>query len=252
MTGMNDHVAKPVNVNLFYATLARWIRPGMRQGIIPESLVREEAGDTDFPSRLPGLAVQDGLGRLNGNAGLYRKLIIGFARENNDLADRLGALLESSDLSAARVLTHTLKGVAGNISALHLAETAKTMEAALKNGRPEEARLLLPSLEADLAEIMESAATLSNAESATATAMTKIDDPETLALLLRELSQLLEMRDMKALDVFDALGPSLEAALPFKTAALARAIDKLDFTVALGLLHDIAAQMNITLTLPLS
>src|SRR5579862_2583620 len=42
--GMNDHVAKPINVEEMFATLARWIRPPAAAGAPPDPAAGEVRG----------------------------------------------------------------------------------------------------------------------------------------------------------------------------------------------------------------
>ena len=247
--GMNDHLAKPVDVIELHAKLRNWIRP--RPGL-PEPAEPAPAGSfavaavsEGFP-KLSGLQPEEAMIRLNLSWSGYRELVIRFGRDHREDVALIRVALDAGTPDAARITAHTLKGVAGNIAALRLAETAGTLVSALKGGHPEEMRRLLSVLEKELAEVMESAALLSRAESAVPADPREAIDAATLALRLQELSQLLAGRDLRALEIFVELRPFLEMADPTRLATLAETMERLDFARALDLLRTLAESMVST------
>ena len=241
VVGMNDHLAKPFDVMALHGQLIRWIRP--RSGLITEEGVAEMTGKVSGEPlemlELPGLDVRTALARLNIPLARYREVVIRFGQEHRDDAALIRENLAVGNLDAARIAAHTLKGVAGNLAARPLAKVATMMDSALKRGCLEEARQLLSPLEADLAEVVASAAILSRAVPSAPTVPLERAAAETLAPRLQELSRLLARRDLRALELLAELCPSLTEAEPLLTAVLSRLVDQLDFPKALGLLQEI-------------
>ena len=149
-SGMNDHVAKPINVQELLGALRKWIKKsGKAQGRKPapemETGPGEPAKDAEKQlGRLPGINVRDGLARLGGDVDLYRELLRKFAGNQAETAREIAAALDAGDMETAQRLAHTIKGVAGNIGAQSLFETASRLDKALKDASAETARQLLP------------------------------------------------------------------------------------------------------------
>ncbi len=119
--GMNDHITKPLDLGQMFTIMARWIQPAH-----PVAAQPEPGTETAALAQLQSIDTVDGLERCMGNVELYRRLLRGFARTQQDFAARLQA--DGEDLDAAVQHTHTLKGLAGNIGAKSLYEAASTLE----------------------------------------------------------------------------------------------------------------------------
>ena len=158
--GMNDYLSKPIDPDELFATLARWVRPaGLPQdaATAPDRERRQEtqtvASDPEFGS-LAGFDVQAGMRRLGGNRALYTRLLADFVRDHGDDAKAIREALAAGDIGLAKRMTHTLKGLAGNLSATAVQRAAKAVDAGLKD--PEAQKDLtvarLQALESALAE----------------------------------------------------------------------------------------------------
>ena len=135
--GMNDHITKPLNPEQLFGALAKAIRP--RQGIgkdaAPTPAARPAAAEAvSLPAELPGIDIADGLGRIGGNARLYRDILKRLASDFADASDRFAQLLADNDLDGAKRLAHSLKGVAANVGAKDLSQVAAAAEAACARG----------------------------------------------------------------------------------------------------------------------
>ena len=146
--GMNDYLSKPIDPARLYEIVAKWIEPCRR---LPEASCTAGqdpvAGKTraaGMPERLDGFDLESGLYRLDGNQQLYCKLILDFARQYGQVAAELRQLIGRGERAEARKHAHTLKGVAGNLSACEVFELALATEKALDTpGAGDEDRLLL-------------------------------------------------------------------------------------------------------------
>ena len=130
--GMNGHVAKPIDPDQLFATLQKWIQPSKRRVQVQEPEVPVERPESDaalpaedeLPEFLPGIDLADGLKRLQGNKALYRKLLLNFAKDYNEVANEIREALDAKDFDT-HSLVHNLKGLAGNLSATELQAAAK-------------------------------------------------------------------------------------------------------------------------------
>ncbi|HRL94785.1 MAG TPA: response regulator [Pseudomonas sp.] len=143
--GMNDHIAKPLDVNQLFITLQRWVKAPGARGALPE-LTSE---DTHLPV-IAGLQMDAALQRLDGNSALLRKLLKRFCETQADSLERVRAALAVDDRDTAVRAAHSLKGLAGNIGARGLVLNAAELEAQLRHGRDDEAELNLQGLVLEL------------------------------------------------------------------------------------------------------
>jgi len=132
--GMKDHVAKPIDPQQLYGTLAKWIKPGERK--LPtdyQPSKKTESTTIELPEDLPGIDIKAGLTRVGGNKKLYRDLLIKFHRDNQDITKQIQKALEQNDDELAQRLAHTIKGVAGNIGAMEIQKAAEIVELNIKD-----------------------------------------------------------------------------------------------------------------------
>jgi len=119
--GMNDHVAKPINVNDLFGTLARWVRPA-------------ESGMAGAAAAAPctGSAIdrQAGIAATMGDDLLYNRLLGMFRDREGDFADRFRHALTAGDRAAALRMAHDLKCVAGTLGAHEVHRSAAALERA--------------------------------------------------------------------------------------------------------------------------
>ncbi len=227
-SGMNDQVAKPVDVRELFAVLGKWIAVEN----LPDQPVTIAAGREASPESVPALAgidTADGLRRLGGNAGLYLRLLRQFSAGQADMPAEIQRALDAQDHELAHRLAHTLKGVAGNIGAGEVAQAAAKVEAAAKDD--EDVSSLLPALEDALKVAVQAVAGLSEAASDGPAGWEF--DAESEAPRLRQLQDLLLESDTQALDLVAELrekarGTEHEATFE----KIGKLLDQFDFAAA--------------------
>ncbi len=127
--GMNDHLTKPIDPEQLYAALIRWIQPTRR----------EETADTPSPTQipvaanalppaLPGIDIEQALRSVGGNRNLLVRLLRDFRNDYRDCDERLREAVTKGDLQFVQRTAHTLKGVAGNLGARALQDSADCLE----------------------------------------------------------------------------------------------------------------------------
>ena len=126
--GMNDYIAKPVDMEHLVAVLSKWL-PGA--GVAPhnKSVFDQEAL----------------LGRLLGDRQLAARVLRGFLQDVPCQLKKLRERLDDSDAPGARLQAHALKGAAATVAAENLREIALAMEQAGRAGKLDGCGQLLPS-----------------------------------------------------------------------------------------------------------
>ncbi|MEI6413838.1 MAG: ATP-binding protein [Pseudomonadota bacterium] len=238
--GVNDFLPKPFEVDQLVSTVARCCGrpfphpnpPPLGEGENDTSPQRGEVG-----RGAEGLLfdADTALKRAGGNRDLLASLLRRFREQFTPITGDLNRLLEAGDIQEMIRRFHTLRGVAGNLGMRSLAGLATRIEAALRldsggvfiSGLDELPDLLRATLDA----IQEAGmATPPTAETATPDSRSGFD--------LATLRQLLEKKDMVAIDAFAALHHDLASRMDAASFGhLAQAIDDLDFRAALRIFN---------------
>jgi HPt (histidine-containing phosphotransfer) domain-containing protein len=236
-SGMNDHIAKPLNVGQMFNTLAAWIAPAGGQSGIAAKTVGAFASPVSLAGLppLPGIDVKAGMATTMNNEKLFTRMLVKFRDSQGQFADMFAAARKEADPKAAERAAHTLKGTAGNIGARALQAAAAELEQACKDGKATgEVDALLAKALTELNTVMAGLQQVGagTAESVTSAAPTM---PEAeLKDQLDRLKVLLEESDSEAGDLLSDLldklaGSSLAKALQ----PVAGAIGDFDFDAAL-------------------
>lgn len=128
--GMNDHIAKPLNVAVMFATIARWVHPAHPVALTVSPVNDGERAPPEL--RLPGVNTAAGLAVTQGDRALYARLLRKFREANLEFPARFEAAQADRDPSAAERLAHSLKGTAGNIGAHEIQSAAADLETACR------------------------------------------------------------------------------------------------------------------------
>ena len=134
--GLDDHIAKPIDIPALITTLLKWVEHKERQ--VPSDFEKRmeqklEKKPIELEDNLPGISVEIGLSRVGSNKELYIDLLKKFVRDFADSAPSIKKALELDDLPLAKREAHTLKGVAGNIGASEVQQEAGKIESAISN-----------------------------------------------------------------------------------------------------------------------
>jgi two-component system, sensor histidine kinase and response regulator len=251
--GMNDHVAKPINKKHLFSVLAKWLphnSPVEKQVLEPEILPVHDV--VDLPDVLPGIDLTAALERLNGNKKLFRSLLLEFSRDFSTAADKIRPALRGKskkDLKSARNLVHSVKGMAGNLSAQDLFNSAQALEKAIRDEREEVWPKLLDSFEKRLMEILDAITTLPQEQQAeTQTILDGRIKTEKVQPLLIKLAAMISDRDLMAFTDLEELKPLLRGvAVQNELYELGACLDKIDFKGAETNLLSISDKLRISL-----
>ena len=247
--GMNDHVTKPIEPEVLYQALARWFRRPAADALArvdaPARMEkRPGAGDGELP-RVSGVDTASGLMRVAGNAALYRNLLGKFVEGQAGAPDAIRKALRDGDRALAERLSHTLKGVSGNIGASRVQVAADEVERAVREGA--EAERLLAALEGVLAEVVGGLRSALSDGTGGDEAESPAPGAESARAVLEKLGGYLADSDGETADYLARHARVLRGALGHETfAEIRKAVEDYDFAAALDRLRAEAGAANST------
>ena len=197
--GIDDIITKPIDPDLIYEILVRWISPNEKIS------VKTSKGDTPIKTAISEISIPDldiisGIRRFGDNEDLYMKMLNKFISSNNNTCKELKEFVLQSEYEKAHLKIHTLKGESANIGADKIQLLSKQVEKAVlaKDIILFEKELLI--LENNLKELTTELQCYFKEIPCT----TK-KDISALKILINELTECLKVRDPKAFDLLDKL-----------------------------------------------
>ena len=129
--GMDDFLAKPLDLEKLTITLRRWLdaSPSKVIPVLPQRQVASDAALSIF-------SVQTLLNQLGDNEELARLIVASAMDDIPNYFNTLDAALIAASSKDAERATHTLKGLAAQIGGMRFSDSAKQVNALIKRGDP--------------------------------------------------------------------------------------------------------------------
>jgi CheY-like chemotaxis protein len=148
--GMNDHIAKPIDIDEMFATLARWISPQPQA----QQIKSAAPAGLDLHS-LPGVDAAAALERLHGNEKVFRRTLLRFFQANEDFVASFAATWDPTDPAPARRLAHDLQSIAGLLCMAEVRRSALALEHACVDADEQAIHARLRELSAALKPVLQ-------------------------------------------------------------------------------------------------
>ncbi len=257
--GMNDHVSKPIDPDVLFATLTRWAHAHHEEKVAAPEKVEAPTPLTAAPAKpavaagevvvpeIDGVDVVGGLKRVAGNKKLYRSLLTQFAEKQGDAATQISEALRSGDANLAERIAHTVKGVAGNLGINAVQQSSALVEKAIREHDAATNALVADLHNVLIAQVAKVGAALSatQAEPAPEVAHTAFN-AEAASDAAARLKALLDACDGDSEETFtslrDAVGGKVE---PSVLNALGDSIRDYDFEAAIAKLDKIVQELGL-------
>ena len=238
--GMNDFIPKPIEPELLWQTLLKWIAPRHAAAAADSDSDMATAAVSTAPAA-PALdlgvaAIDPGpaLRRMLGNTELYFATVRKFCRLQENTGQTMVSALDAGDWVTAQRQAHTLKSVAASIGAGRLAEQAAALEKALAERLPRaDADRHIGVIDGQLRELI--AALRDKLPAAPEAAL---PDVAGAAAAVAELEQLLSESNPEAMACLERNAAALKAIIPAaRLAQIETAVNAFDLDDALRLLR---------------
>jgi CheY-like chemotaxis protein len=249
--GMDDYIAKPIDERELYAILVKRIKPGQRKITepgMPAPMVTQQWDD--MPSEIPGIDLKTALARVNADTGLYKKILLGFREKFGNADHLMGQYLQEGQWEAAYQLSHTLKGVSGNIGANGIFQSVRKLSKALKTEKKEQWR---PALDAFLRQFSIVSAALKGLRLKAQPPVSPANqveavDPAVTVAILSDLLELLQKRNSRAMNALQALKHALrDPRFHDRLERLDRAIYNLDYKKSISVVSQLIQEFDTPL-----
>jgi two-component system, sensor histidine kinase and response regulator len=252
--GMNDYITKPIDPDQLITTLAHWIKP--RGGKLPVTTKNEKPRTMTakkLPKSLPGINIKTALKRMSGNKQLLVKLLLVFADDYAEVVENISKALATENIDLARRLTHSLKGISGNLSADEVFAASQDLEDAIKKGGKSHTDTCLVTLEKALQKVIKAVNKLSIKDNTqkgpTVLQQEALPDPEKIGPVLLEVHDLVNRNSLTARTKFMALKELFNSreSEPLPLKELEDSLSRMDFKSARKHISSLGALLGIEL-----
>ncbi len=237
--GMNEHIAKPIDVQALYATLARWLFSAEKNRQQQMSALLD---DDSLPD-LPGFDLETALKPLDNDRNLYKTLLLQFVMHHADAQKLLAAAWGSFDRSGLGRMARTIKGQAAVIGAARLEHLAGAFEESLHGSDAAPDQTLYQAFSGELDAVLKTLQTAFPEPPEGSLAKTGSSDTEDMCTRLARINALLRDDDAAACTLFAELEPALARLDASAAAAAKKAVGIFDFAAALAILEPIEKEL---------
>jgi CheY-like chemotaxis protein len=129
--GMNDYVSKPINPEELIASVQRLVR---KQPVSAHLQTPPISPDEKRPESSGIFNMKELSDRIGGDPDVFNEIIHDLPGYLNQLINDLKHALDADNTEQIRMITHSIKGMAGNCAAGRLQDAARDMENAVKTG----------------------------------------------------------------------------------------------------------------------
>ena len=132
--GFDGYLSKPIMIDDIENTLKKYLPAGVIEGMAAKDEEKTGMPLSLEKARSAGLNVDAGIGYACGEEEFYLELLSDYAESAADKCSELSSYFDNNDLKNYEILVHSLKSASRTIGADDIADQAKALEDASRNG----------------------------------------------------------------------------------------------------------------------
>lgn len=152
--GMDSYLSKPARPSEILATIAKQVNYEPTKDITTDNTnttIQEiQKSAAQSPESLPIFDRKEFLDRIGGHEEMLPKFMDMFFKNVSGYMSSLQTAIDSGDMEQFRIQAHTIKGAAGNISAIKVRETATAIDLYIREGHFDDATKMVQQLIDDI------------------------------------------------------------------------------------------------------
>lgn len=125
--GINEHIAKPIDIDLLLSVINRWVNQN-------KTTINTPAISADpYEFTKNEIDIENFMIRLKGNQDLILLFLKKFSEEYHDIFQKIKTCIDEDNFIQAQQLIHNLKGIACNLSMTNIYHATCNLEIILRN-----------------------------------------------------------------------------------------------------------------------
>ena len=248
--GMNDFIAKPIELENLFSTLLRWLSKDGNPAITSATETETPATNTQDHSQntlnelknICGLDRETGLRNMRGDITAYLKLLKQFDESHLEEIATLQEKLSDGSTDNVLPIAHNLKGAAGTLGLIDIQQSAAAIEKSLRAGDHSDMKPLIDNLYDHFLQFHRSILHTDNQPPEKV--VNTLSDEESRHLL-EQLSKLLANGDTKVNQLMNEHGQALQKKYGDHIVEVRQLIDTFNYQKALVLTDRILQQRMV-------
>lgn len=251
--GLNDFISKPVDSQLLYNMLVRYIAPQLNKtnAETKQTIAVQNDHDPFLLNMSSMIGVDHALKLVGNNSELLKKLLKEFEKQYKDSAKVIRVALKEDRQEDATRVAHSIKGIAGTFAAHELSQTSAELQKAIKDNEEKHITALLLKFEDELTELVKaivSSKEIEGRQDGSEIQEVKELDLYQISLLFRQAMQALKDNDYYAKTLIEQIRTILSGNdCEEHVDSITELVNCFAFSDAQESLNDLAKKMEITL-----
>ncbi len=190
-TGMDAVVAKPIDFSKLFKAMEKVVPKGVGE-VVPEIKKRTDPlAGLEF-QKLEGIDTHRGLNSWQ-DPEAYIKALLRFSNDYRNAATDLAHFIEKGEINNAFHKAHALKGVAGNLAIIQVADAASLISIALRENRIDDVKGYLSTLTVSLKSAINAIGQLETGNTPQDAPIKELNVPHTTELFIKMLTAFNEL-----------------------------------------------------------
>lgn len=249
--GMDDYVTKPIVTEQLFDVLCKWIRPSAGEMAIQTPEAEDEI--TVLPESIPGLDIETGVARVGENRQIYKEILLKFLDNHTRTPQHIRDALADNNIKKAAQLTHTYKGISGNISATNIFASASELEQLFRQDNQSGIAELLTRLETETQSLVDALQDWKKSDATNENREARQHQPVTppglagLQPTITALASCLRDNDYDAVDCIEALKPHIGTENRQSLSQIENLVNDLQFGEAYMQLEKLCEKLSLSI-----